>query len=213
MRLLQIAAAALALSACAHLPGLEPSQIQRDWNRTLSDARRNVAAGNYFAADHLLDEFTLRYPGTRESREIVFWRAAYEIDPANGRGSFAGGIASLDRYLADDSTDWYRHEAIVLRRTAAAAQAIEAKPDSTAAASTAAASTAAASTAAASAAAARAAAANAASGATDTIAVVSKTREEEIASLRSQLAKSNADLVKANAELERIKKRLANPSG
>lgn len=203
MRLLRIAAAALALSACAHLPRLEPSQIQRDWNRTLSEARQNVAAGNYFAADHLLDEFTLRYPGTRESREMAFWRAAYEIDPANGRGSFAVGIASLDRYLADDSTDWYRHEAIVLRRTAAAAEAIEAMPDSVAAANTAAAR----------AAAAKAAAASAASGATDTVVVVSKSREEEIASLRSQLAKSNADLVKANAELERIKKRLANPSG
>lgn len=208
MRLLRIAAAALALSACAHLPRLEPSQIQRDWNRTLSEARQNVAAGNYFAADHVLDEFTRRYPGTRESREIAFWRAAYEIDPANGRGSFAVGIASLDRYLADDSTDWYRHEAIVLRRTAAAAEAIEAMPASTAAASTAAANAAAASAAAASAAAARAA-----SGATDTVVVVSQSREEEIASLRSQLAKSNADLVKANAELERIKKRLANPSG
>lgn len=208
MRLLRIAAAALALSACAHLPGLEPSHIQRDWNRTLSEARRNVAAGNYFAADHVLDEFTRRYPGTRESREIAFWRAAYEIDPANGRGSFAVGIASLDRYLADDSTDWYRHEAIVLRHTAAAAEAIEAMPASTAAASTAAANAAAASAAAASAAAARAA-----SGATDTVVVVSQSREEEIASLRSQLAKSNADLVKANAELERIKKRLANPSG
>lgn len=203
MRLLRIAAAALALSACAHLPRLEPSQIQRDWNRTLSEARQNVAAGNYFAADHVLDEFTRRYPGTRESREIAFWRAAYEIDPANGRGSFAVGIASLDRYLADDSTDWYRHEAIVLRRTAAAAEAIEAMPDSVAAANVAAASAAAAS----------AAAARAASGATDTVVVVSQSREEEIASLRSQLAKSNADLVKANAELERIKKRLANPSG
>lgn len=203
MRLLRIAAAALALSACAHLPGLEPSQIQRDWNRTLSEARRNVAAGNYFAADHVLDEFTRRYPGTRESREIAFWRAAYEIDPANGRGSFAVGIASLDRYLADDSTDWYRHEAIVLRHTAAAAEAIEAMPDSVAAANVAAAN----------AAAANAAAARAASGATDTVVVVSQSREEEIASLRSQLAKSNADLAKANAELERIKKRLANPSG
>lgn len=203
MRLLRIAAAALALSACAHLPGLEPSQIQRDWNRTLSQAHRNVAAGNYFAADHVLDEFARRYPGTRESREIAFWRAAYEIDPANGRGSLAGGIASLDRYLADDSTDWYRHEAIVLRRTGAAAQAIEAMPDSAAAARTAAANAAAAST----------AAVNIASGATDTVAGVSKSREEEIASLRSQLAKSNADLAKAIAELERIKKRLANPSG
>jgi molecular chaperone GrpE (heat shock protein) len=46
----------------------------------------------------------------------------------------------------------------------------------------------------------------------DTVVVVSKSRDEEIASLKDQLAKSKDDLAKANAELDRIKKRLANPS-
>ena len=42
--------------------------------------------------------------------------------------------------------------------------------------------------------------------------VVSKSRDEQIAMLKDQLAKSKEDLAKANAELDRIKKRLANPS-
>ena len=46
----------------------------------------------------------------------------------------------------------------------------------------------------------------------DTVVVASKSRDEEIAALKDQLAKSKDDLAKANAELDRIKKRLANPS-
>ena len=46
----------------------------------------------------------------------------------------------------------------------------------------------------------------------DTVVVVSKSRGEEIAALKDQLAKSKDDLAKATAELDRIKKRLANPS-
>jgi molecular chaperone GrpE (heat shock protein) len=47
----------------------------------------------------------------------------------------------------------------------------------------------------------------------DTVVVVSKSRDEEIASLKEQLAKSKDELAKVSAELERIKKRLANPNG
>jgi molecular chaperone GrpE (heat shock protein) len=46
----------------------------------------------------------------------------------------------------------------------------------------------------------------------DTVVAVSKSRDEQIAMLKDQLAKSKEDLAKANAELDRIKKRLANPS-
>jgi molecular chaperone GrpE (heat shock protein) len=46
----------------------------------------------------------------------------------------------------------------------------------------------------------------------DTVVVVSPSRDEEIASLKDQLAKSKDDLAKMSAELDRIKKRLANPS-
>lgn len=186
MRGFSIAIASLVLSACAQLTVVNPP-AQNDFQRTLFYARRNVDAGNYWAADRVLDEFVRTHPDTREAREIAFWKAAYMIDPANERGSLGGGIAALDGYLAADSSGWYRNEAIVLRRTAAVAQGgAGSMPGTTPSAPP--------------------------SGTTDTVVVVSRSRDEEIASLREQLAKSKEELAKLSAELERIKKRLANPS-
>lgn len=186
MRSLSIAIASLVLSACAQLAvGNRPAQS--DFERSLYHARRNVDAGNYWAADRVLDEFVRTHPDTREAREIAFWKAAYMVDPANDRGSLGGGIAALDAYLAADSAGWYRNEAIVLRRTAALAQGGSASAADTAAAAPVA-------------------------GTTDTVVVVRRSRDEENASLREQLAKSKEELAKVNAELDRIKKRLANPS-
>ena len=186
MRRLSIAIASVVVCACAQLP-IAYAPPPSDFNRTLHHARRNVDAGNYWAAERLLDEFVRTHPETREAREIAFWKAAYMVDPANDRGSLGGGIAALDGYLAADSTGWYRNEAIVLRRTAALAQGTSANTvGSTPSAP--------------------------ASGTTDTVVVVSRSRDEEIASLRDQLAKNKEELAKVSAELERIKKRLANPS-
>jgi hypothetical protein len=186
MRSLGMAVASLALCACAQLPVVTPP-AQSDFERTLHYARRNVDAGNYWAADRVLDEFVRTHPDTREAREIAFWKAAYMVDPANDLGSLGGGIAALDTYLGADSTGWYRNEAIVLRRTAALAHGTS----SGAVGTTPSAPT---------------------PGATDTVVVVRRTRDEEIASLREQLAKNREELAKVSAELERIKKRLANPS-
>ena len=176
------------LAGCAHLQQLDPT-LQSDWDSTLYYARTNVDAGNYFAAQRILDEFARTHAGTREAKEVDFWKAAYLIDPANSKGSLAAGIAALDSYLATDSTGWYRNEAIVLRRTAAAAQGV------TASTTTVVTDT----------------------GTTtqivrDTIVVGSKSRDEQIAALKDQLAKSRDELAKVSAELDRIKKRLANPS-
>ncbi len=186
-RTLQILIPSLALMACAQMQTFNPRR-QSDWDRTLSNARANVTAGNYFAADKLLDEFVRTHPGTPEAREIEFWKAAYLIDPANEHGSLDAGIATLDTYLSADSSGLYREQATVLRRTAAVAKglAIHAKPVATDSST--------------------------ATVVTDTVVVVNKSRDEEIASLKDQLAKSKDELAKANAELDRIKKRLANPS-
>lgn len=181
-----IVIASMALGGCAQLP-IAVAPAPSDYERTLQHARRVVDAGNYWAADRLLEEFVRTHPDTREAREIAFWRAAYLVDPANDRGSLAGGIAALDGYLAADSTGWYRNEARVLRRTAAAAQTPSVNVT-------------------------RAAAPASTAGTTDTVVVVSRSREEEISSLKEQLAKSKEELAKVSAELERIKKRLANPS-
>jgi hypothetical protein len=190
MRGFQIALSSFALLACAQLPLVTPPK-QSDFDRTLYHARQNVDAGNYWAAERLLDEFVRTHPDTREAREIAFWKAAYLVDPANERGSLAAGIAALDGYLAADSAGWYKNEATVLRRTALVAQGVAA--DGLRATSTASGST-------------------SAAGATDTVVVVSRSRDEEIASLKEQLAKSKQELSKVSEELERIKKRLANPS-
>lgn len=170
--------------------------IQRDWSRTRAETRRNIEAGNYHAADRLLAEFARVHPNTREARESAFWRAAYMVDPGNKFGSLDAGVAALDGYLAGEPEGWYRNEAAILRRTAVAAQGLVA---------------------------------GASTGwvpppPPDTIVVVSRdsttatpdqprrSRDEEIAELRNQLTKSRSELAEANAELERIKKRLANPS-
>ena len=178
------------VAACAQLPAIvPPTPVQSDWDRTLNYARRDVAEGNYFAADKILDEFLRTHPGTSEAREIAFWKAAYLIDPANQRGSLTGGIAALDAYLADSSAGLYRDQATVLRRTAAVAAGMaNASPAMTATADT-----------------------LATTAVKDTV-VIGKSRDEQIAALKDQLAKSKDELAKVNAELDRIKKRLANPS-
>ena len=175
------------IGACTQLT-LPPPNLRSDWDRALFNARRDADAGNYFAAEKVLDEFSRTHPETRETKEIAFWKAAYMVDPANAQSSLRAGIAALDGYLAaSDSSGWYRDEALVLRRTAAAAQAIASAPPVTVRTESPPSTT------------------------RDTVVVVSKSREEEIASLKDQLAKSKDELAKVSAELERIKKRLANP--
>ncbi len=178
-------------AGCAELQTVEYNPIAKDWSRTRAETKRNIEAGNYHAADRLLAEFARIHPNTREARESAFWRAAYMVDPANSLGSLDGGLAALDAYLANEPEGWYRNEAAILRRTAVAAKGLVAGVSS------------------------------AWVPPPDTVVVqirdsvsqpARRTRDEEIAELRSQLARSRSELAEANAELERIKKRLANPS-
>ncbi len=178
------------VAGCAQLQNVSTTNSPSDWDRTLYYARAAVDGHNYFAADKLLDEYVRTHPGTRESNEIAFWKAAYTLDPANERGSLSDGITRLDAYLADNPNGMYRDEATLLRRTAAVAQGVSNVTRSTAVVDTV-----------------------AAPAVKDTVVVVSKSRDEEIANLKEQLAKSKDELAKVSAELERIKKRLANPNG
>ncbi len=184
-----IVIAVLFLAGCAHVQPLDP-RPRSDWNTALSNARQAVDAGNYFAADRLLDEFVRTHPDTREAREIAFWKAAYMVDPANEQGSLSAGTAALDGYLTASPDGWYRNEATVLRRTAAVAEGIANSTKALAAVTD----------------------SSAPPAVRDTVVVGSKSRDEQIAALRDQLAQSKAELAKVSAELDRIKKRLANPS-
>lgn len=174
----------LAAAGCAQLQALN-LQGPSDYERTLISARQAVDAGNYFVAGKLLDEFARTHPDTPEAREVAFWKAAYTLDPANSQGSLRDGITGLDGYLAASPNGRYRTEAMVLRRTAAVAQNLNAP---------------------------RVVVDTATTVVRDTIVVGSRSRDEQIAALRDQLEKSKAELAKVSAELDRIKKRLANPS-
>lgn len=181
-----IALLVLALTACAHIQALNPWH-QSEWDATLLHAGQAVDSGNYFIAAKILDEYVRTHPRTREASEIAFWKAAYEVDPANSGGSLSAGIAGLDGYLSANPHGLYKNEATVLLRTAAAAQGLANRMHSTAADTT-------------------------QPAVKDTVVVVSKSRDEQIAALKDQLAASKAELAKVSAELDRIKKRLANPS-
>jgi hypothetical protein len=177
---LVILCALLVSAGCApfHHPGSTP--VRDEWDTTLSEARLDADSGRYDAADKALADFISLHNGSQEATEAIFWRGLFKVDPSNRNGSLSAGISSFDAYLASDSVNAHRSVAMVLRRTAALAQSLKV-------------------------------AATTATPQTTTVTPApvvdkdaTKSRDEEIASLREQLAK-------ANAELERIKKRLANP--
>src|SRR5687767_5377922 len=174
-------------TGCAELPRIETGVFQRDWDRTRDETRRNVEAGNYHAADRLLAEFARVHPNTREARESAFWRAAYQVDPANRLGSLETGVAALDAYLANEPEGWYLYDASILRSSCLASQGLAAGAS-------------------------RAWVASRGHDVCDTRSQPQRSRNEEFAELRTQLARSKTELAQANAELERIKKRLANPT-
>lgn len=163
--------------ARARTPDLSPaaSTATSDWPIALTAAIRSADSANYTGAERTLVDFGSKHPNSLESRESLFWRALYRLDPANRSGSLQDGIAMLDRYLADSAGLQYRSEAVVVRRIAVAAHNSRLAQGTV----------------------------NPGSAARDT---VLRSRDDEVATLREQLAK-------ANAELERIKRRLANPRG
>ncbi|MDQ6716826.1 MAG: hypothetical protein M3Z17_00610 [Gemmatimonadota bacterium] len=168
---------ALFSAGCAHIQHSAPT-VRDDWDKALATARQAADSGKYDAADRVLADFIALHPGKHESTEAIFWRGLFKVDPSNRNGSLSAGISSFDVYLASDSAIWHTSVAKVLRRTAALAQSLKLTTTSPAQATTVTTAT------------------------PDKDAM--KSRDEEIASLRDQLAK-------LNAELDRIKKRLANP--
>lgn len=179
MKRASLLAVALFSSACAHLQHSGPT-VRDQWDATLASARVLADSGKYDAADKTLADFIALHNGSHEATEAIFWRGLYKVDPSNKNGSLSAGISSFDVYLASDSAIWHTSVAKVLRRTAMLAQSL--KLSTTAAQQTTTAGTT----------------------VTTPDKDAMKSRDEEIASLRDQLAK-------VNAELDRIKKRLANP--
>lgn len=125
--------------------------------------------------------FMRRAEPERPPSDSLYWKAVLHLDALNQQGSNDSAIVYLDRYLAGDTTQTHRLEALVMRRLARDAielakveaelrQAKSTEPDQP----------------------------------TDAAPRADREAVREIQRLKEALSK-------ANAELERIRKRLASP--
>jgi len=194
----------MSLAACASVmhPAFGAAAAADAWPTTLATARGRAATGNFEGADSALAQFARQYPHTPSAVETAYWRGLFKMDPANHSASLNAAVASLDAYIADTTYREHVIEAISLRRVAGELQSLNALAVTALAQ---------AKDAKASAASATAAAADAKDAASKDAAAkgpdltLTATSAEEIKRLKDELAK-------ANAELERIRKRLSQPT-
>ena len=180
------AAAALTplLALACVMRGAQPLPVAatQDWVNTLTFAQRSASAGYFTTADSALAAFAARSGASPEAHEVRYWRALYQLDPANRSGDRRQAVRYLDAYLGNGITVTYRNEARVLRALAAAADSLaQAAQLAQAAADQ------------------RTAAA---------AARAPSPREDE---LLKEVQRLREELDRANAELDRIKRRLTAP--
>lgn len=121
-RSLPLLAMALVLGGCANVLrsaatcpcALPPAS----WSAALREADQLAEEGRFAAADSALVAFAQANASNHFSREIVFWRALYQLDPRNPSAERDEAVRMLDGYLQSDSVYWYRAEARVLRQLA-----------------------------------------------------------------------------------------------
>lgn len=111
------------LAAVVFASGCGPRRIvptpRRGWLNALDVAQEYAAAGQFAAADSVLQTFTLEHPRSADTLSVLFYRALYQADPANStEGGPAEAVALLDRYLAATAEQPQRYDALALRRFA-----------------------------------------------------------------------------------------------
>jgi hypothetical protein len=168
----------------------------RQWPAARIVAESLATAGRYGAADSVLASFNASHVGTAEGAESLFWRALLALDPSNLSASPPQALAALDAYEQAPYNDAHLTEARVLRRVAVLVGSIQRLAEQAASQSD-------------SVSAADSAAKSAKEAAGQTRA---RSKDEEIARLRSELESTRAELDRTKDELDRIKKRLAAPA-
>ena len=140
-----------------------------------------IAASFAVSACSRPPEFLRRPAPERNPSDSLYWKAVLHLDAMNQKGSNDSAVFYLDRYLAGDTTQTHRLEALVMRRLARDAMEL-AKVE----------------------AALRQARNSEPAKQTDHAPRRDEENVKEIQRLKEELAK-------ANEELERIRKRLASP--
>lgn len=193
----------LASGGCASLQAFTGAHdsAAETWSRTLATAKADANVSEFAAADSVLASFAAAYPGTPEALETAYWRAVFAMDPSNPDLSLTTAMASLDGYLSDPRARQHVVEAKSLRRVAGqlagltrvAVGALAEAKDATATASNA-----------------KAEASNAKSEAANARAEAAKSAPDSDSD--AEIKRLKSELAKANAELERIRRRLTQPT-
>lgn len=186
---------ALAMTvACAGPPHTGTVAPAGPWSAAWGEARADVAAGSYAAADSVLRAFGEQYPGTPAATESLYWRALYALDPANGTVMPATAQSLLTAYVAAPHHEPHAADVDVLRRTADALAEVRQQAEQAASEADSVRTQ-----------------ADSAKRAARAGVTRGRTKDEEIARLRDELDKALTELDQANQELDRIKKRLTAP--
>lgn len=187
--------ATLLLAGCAGRYGYGTTDPARQWPATQVAAESLATAGKYAAADSLLASFASSHTGTAQGAESLYWRALLDLDPSNLNASPKDALAALDAFDEAPRNDAHLTESHILRRVAVLVSSIQRLAEQAASQSDSAS------------AADSATRASRAAAASDR----ARTKDEEIARLKTELESTRAELDKTKEELDRIKKRLATP--
>jgi hypothetical protein len=187
--------AVLLITGCAGRFGYGTTNPTRQWPATRVQAESLAAAGRYAAADSLLVAFNARYSGTSEGAESLYWRAMLDLDPSNLSADPKDALAALDAFDEAPHNNAHLTEAHILRRVAVLVGSIQRLAEQAASQSDSAS------------AADSATRASRAAAASDRV----RSKDEEIARLKTELESTRGELDRTKEELDRIKKRLATP--
>jgi hypothetical protein len=186
---------ALPLQACVTVrpPHFMRPVAEREWGRTLAEARRLATVGQFVAADSLLSIFAGRHHGTPEATETLYWRGVFRLDPANGHATAQQALPALRAYVERGAAAEHPAEAQTLLRlaeqiatlTTMAANALAAQSEAPPTGG-------------------RGGGGGAVAAPRPGEAATAAQQEAEIRRLRDELAKTNA-------ELDRIRRRLVDP--
>jgi hypothetical protein len=187
--------ATLLLVGCAGRYGYGTTDPARQWPATRVAAESLAAAGRYATADSLLASFDSSSRGTAEGAESLYWRALLDLDPSNLNASPKDALSALDAFDEAPHNDAHFTEAHILRRVAVLVSSVQRLAEQAASQSDSAS------------AADSATRASRAAAASDRV----RSKDEEIARLKTELEATRAELDRTKEELDRIKKRLATP--
>jgi hypothetical protein len=114
-------AALVSSAACVTVrpPGFLEEPTVRDWKQTLKDAQLLAVEGQPTRADSLLAQFAATYPNAPQATEATYWRALLDLNASPTTLRVATAVPLLQSYVAAGPSTPHFMEATALLQTTA----------------------------------------------------------------------------------------------